>query len=356
MSREMSEKLCVALTLALCAIAAVSGVRAEEDPPPAVEPCIEVTVDCVDAPPFGAPIPIHGVVTNCSDQLVERIMVSDGNTGAVYLDYVFVDPGQSVEWWGEYLPEPFECPARVKIRANAYTLDWSQRADDRAETECGCTEFGEICRTAGFWGLHAGTEKNNSQNVTQAVIDAAPAGLMVCGEMVDNTDLDRFGSALEATCLSVQGAQVLQLARQLTAAALNCVISGSPMDCDGTSIAGLFSDCNAACATGTDPDEIAYCETAIDCWNNGGDLLPSGMCQLGVCAHDGSPCEENENCGYDLEGTEIECVPFTDTCHDQPLVNEDLGLDFEPPGAAGSSRACNAAIRNDCTFFENCGD
>ena len=119
MSREMSKKLCVLLAVALCAIVAVSSARAEEDPPPAAEPCIEVTVDCVDAAPFGAPIPIHGIVTNCSDQLVERILVSDGNTGAIYLEYVFVDPGQSVDWWGEYLPEPYECPATVKIRAMA---------------------------------------------------------------------------------------------------------------------------------------------------------------------------------------------------------------------------------------------
>ena len=121
----------------------------------------------------------------------------------------------------------------------------------------------------------------------------------------------------------------------------------------------LVLDASAALAwmfQRTDPDEIGYCEKSIDCWNNGGVLLDSGICQLGVCAHDGAPCEESEDCGYDFEGGMIECVPFTDTCHYQPLVNEALGLDFEPPGPASSPKACNAAIKNDCDLLDDCGD
>jgi hypothetical protein len=31
------------------------------------------------------------------------------------------------------------------------------------------------------------------------------------------------------------------------------------------------------------------------------------------------------------------------------LVNEELGLNFEPPGPAGSSNACNAATDSKCS-------
>jgi hypothetical protein len=38
----------------------------------------------------------------------------------------------------------------------------------------------------------------------------------------------------------------------------------------------------------------------------------------------------------------------TDNCHTRLLVNEDLGLDFDPPGPAGSSDACNNANASIC--------
>ncbi len=89
-----------------------------------------------------------------------------------------------------------------------------------------------VCRTAGFWGTHAGSEKGKSINITQMVIDFAhyslyPTGpLNVCGEKIINTKLNDAASALEGLCVAVKGNQELQLARQLTAAALNCAISG----------------------------------------------------------------------------------------------------------------------------------
>jgi hypothetical protein len=294
--------------------------------------------------------------TECSDQLPEWIWVRNADTKEVYLDWVLMGPGESLEWSGEFISDAYECPVLARVRATAYTEDWASKVDGGDSDNCGCPDLAAVCRTPGFWALHSGTEKNGSQNITQQVIDAAPAGIMVCGETVDNTQLGLFGSALEAMCLHVSGEQVLQLARHLTAAALNCLVSGSPIDCDGTSIADLFSHCNDVCAFGVDPDEIGYCGEAIDCWNNGGVLLESGICQLGVCADDGAPCEKDENCGYDLEGTVIECIPFTDTCHYQPLVNEDLGLDFDPLGPASSSKACNTAIKNECNLLEGCGD
>jgi hypothetical protein len=54
-------------------------------------------------------------------------------------------------------------------------------------------------------------------------------------------------------------------------------------------------------------------------------------------------------------GEVVECLPLEGNCHDRPLVNEDLGLDFDPPGPAGSPRECNQARRNDCTVLGGCG-
>ncbi len=106
--------------------------------------------------------------------------------------------------------------------------------------------------------------------------------------------------------MSPKGDQRLQLARQLTAAALNCVMSGAGADCGGLSeVAATFDACNLACANDTD---LGTCIEDLDDFNNGLTTDPS--------------------------------------CHDQPLVNDALGLDFDPPGPAGSSKACNDANKN----------
>ena len=77
-----------------------------------------------------------------------------------------------------------------------------------------------ICRTPGFWATHAGTEKGaRSQNITLAVIQSTPTqSLNICGECIKNTVLNDAASAEEAMCVSPRGDQILQLARQLTAA------------------------------------------------------------------------------------------------------------------------------------------
>ena len=109
-------------------------------------------------------------------------------------------------------------------------------------------------------------EKSRSQNITQAVIDAALGGsLSICGQTIDNTSVGNMMSALEAMCVSPRGEQRLQLARQLTAAALNCVISGAGADCAGLPEVP-FSACNTACALDGD---IGTCIEDLDDFNNG---------------------------------------------------------------------------------------
>jgi hypothetical protein len=200
-----------------------------------------------------------------------------------------------------------------------------------------------ICRTPGFWGTHAGTEKGNgkgSVNITEAVIDCVDGNcadhtasdfLSICGEKIDSpdtnpadgtTDVNDAASSTEALCVPVKGDSILQLARQLTAAALNCVISGGGADCAGTPLySTVFSDCNSKCASGVaSKDEMTACIGQLDCLNNGG-TFDNGICSAGGSGN----------------------------CHDRLLVNDTLGLNFEPPGAAGSSNACNAAHDTACT-------
>lgn len=193
----------------------------------------------------------------------------------------------------------------------------------------------ERCRTPGFWGTHAcpedpmtlagSCEKNGSQNITQQVIDAAGGCLEICGERITNTVLDSADSALEALCVRVGGVSERQLARQLTAAALNCVMSGGGPACAGVSIEPYFTECNSVCAGSGGLLSVEECIEALDCWNNGGHPQADGRCRS-----DG------------------------DDCHQAPLCNLSLGLCFSEPGPAGSARACSEAKRASkaCTMIE----
>lgn len=231
--------------------------------------------------------------------------------------------------------------------------------------------LGFVCRTAGFWGTHAGVDpkKLASQNITQAVLDYALVDPVICGELINDTILNTsITSALEALCVSPQGDQKLQLARQLTAMSLNCVMSGGGSDCSLTVNAGEFSAGNAVCLNAVDGDptdgpttaEISNRIARIDCLNNGGvlddldgvDDVP-GICVLGTCPSSPSGfCGGNQDCPL-LGET---CMPLEDNCHDLPLELDADGnpppeLDFEPPGPAGSQKLCNQAIESACDIF-----
>lgn len=194
--------------------------------------------------------------------------------------------------------------------------------------ECGIPpEFDFICRTPGFWGTRSDDEpkgKNGKKptiNITQAVIDAAPGGTLgeICGTEVNMTGAFDSegpsdatlakGSATEAMCVRIQGDLRRQVARQLTAAALNCTISGLGPDCTDGEIGDMFAACNLLCEVGASNDSLGACIDFFDDLNNG------------VLAQ--------------VEG-----------CHDRVLVNESLSLDFDPPGPAGGSGECSEANGN----------
>jgi hypothetical protein len=219
----------------------------------------------------------------------------------------------------------------------------------------------EICRTPGFWGTHGGTEKEgHSTNITLALLNAYNAAnvgneLTICGTPITNTDECSVSSALEAICVSPKGAGELQLGRQLTAAALNCIITkATDADtgacvfdaagltgavCASVSIGPVFEACNAACPSTSafvdldndpaTPDVEVSCIGALDCFNNGGSVEQTDSTWT---------CE-------DVEG---------ETCHDRELC-----ADFQPPGATGSPAECNDSRKNCVTIFgatDQCDD
>jgi hypothetical protein len=122
---------------------------------------------------------------------------------------------------------------------------------------------------------------------------------------------------------------------------------------------GLRDRDNTACAA-DDRDEIRSCLDRLECFNEEGIPLPSGLCQTGTCAN-GDPCRLGEpgRSGFGFRRSNQKsscadcsrCTPLASTCTREPLRNATLDLDFEPPGPAGSHKACEAAERNACTIL-----
>ena len=106
---------------------------------------------------------------------------------------------------------------------------------------------------------------------------------------------------------------VRQLMRQMTAAALNCVMSGTTPDCSGLTIGDKWAAANAACVANDDQAAMSGFIEDFDAFNNGYYL--------------GSECVED-----------IRQSPVWD--------DGSGGLVHKLPGAAGSSRGCNTAIQN----------
>ena len=190
-----------------------------------------------------------------------------------------------------------------------------------------------VCRSAGFWGTHAGTEcpkkqpNCGSRNITRAVIDACGECIEVCGEVVRNTEFDDADSAVEAMCIAVKSNIRLQLARQLTAASLNCCVSGAGSDCAESPAWGfIFSGCNRACAE-QEAEGYQPCIAALDCLNSGRNLV-------------------------NIEPVTCQ-PPLEDSCAFRPLCNDTLGLCFngKQEKIAGSANACNAAIKSACSVI-----
>lgn len=198
----------------------------------------------------------------------------------------------------------------------------------------------EICRGAGFWGTHSGPEKGGA-NLGQELLEYAGC-VEICGEVIMTTAVNDADSALEALCASPKSGGQIQLARQLTAHALNCILSTGSPECGDSEAWGI---CNSACAA-ADPVYSALCNSYYDCTNNGG-LWGEGdengpTCQTGTCSISGAPCGSGLPACPELET----CDP-TIGCDDADLVSE--GFDFTAyEDDASSSNACKRATRSRC--------
>jgi hypothetical protein len=330
-------------------------------------PNISVTKNCTpQTQQVGNAIKLYGTVCNTGDVPLSNVTVTDGPvilTCTGKTQPFTLTAGECVD-----CETMVNCEQGGPLPEDTFTANGvspsGATVNDTATLPAGTCECespnNAICRTPGFWGTHGGTEKPRSQNITQAVINAA-GGLQVCGESIVNTNVECSDSALEAICVSVKGEQQRQLIRQLTAAALNCVMSGTN-DCSGLSqIGDIFKECNLVCEGKSTAMSVTQCIGAIDCFNNGG-IYKDGYCATGTCSNNGKPCSGDDlsNCGINnsfvawIQG--ISCVPVEGNCHERELCNEDIGLCFEPPGPAGSSGACNKARKNSCYVKEGCSD
>jgi hypothetical protein len=196
----------------------------------------------------------------------------------------------------------------------------------------------EICRTPGFWGNHS--------RLIDDLFDLGYGGFLVCGVPVENTEVDWEYSAIEGMCNRPRGDKTLTATRALVATALNCVLTAGDPSCAGTTVADDFAALDQACLDG-DRGQMNRYHARVDCWNNGGDLDlydQLGWCVTGQC--DGIP---GQYCGKD-DDCSGSCVPFVDSCHEQPLINLTLGFDYEPAGQWKRQRHCHRAIKTDCTL------
>jgi hypothetical protein len=199
----------------------------------------------------------------------------------------------------------------------------------------------EICRTPGFWATHARTSDKGAgaRNLTQFVINLGGGSLSICGECINATvPINNAASAVEALCVPVRGDQRLQLARQLTAAALNCIVSNGQSDCVGTSIEDLFADCNTNVCLGGDTQAVTECINKLDCFNNGFEPGDGVSCGAATGCH-------NAEVGFCKVGNNLSNTFCSDN---EPCANPNASC---VPGTAGSSDDCNAAISSSCTVI-----
>jgi hypothetical protein len=272
-----------------------------------INPSVNLTKECRPDPVEPGETIEWAITVNNDGDTDLNCMVNDPTAGFVD-EPVTVVAGGSETLNASRTVEASDAP----VISNTALVDcaiagFDNEVNDEATADCEVVVADEICRTPGFWGTHAGVEKQKSTNLTQLVIDAAGGTLVICGEDITNTLLGSNESALEAMCLSNNEEQRRQLARHLTAAALNCVISGGGADCTGISIGADWAAANEVCINGGD---YSYWGTIIDDWNN------------------------------------------SEVCHERELSDSAVFDGVDPlPGPAGSPKDCNAAIKNDVDIF-----
>lgn len=156
-----------------------------------------------------------------------------------------------------------------------------------------------VCRSPRFWASHAeaGPRRRGSQDVTGAFLPVT-----VCGVLVADTDVGSPASALEALCVGPSDGARLELVRQLTAARLNCNVTGCP-----PTLLDAFDGCEMACIADTDAEMIDACIEDVRAFNTG-------------------------------------ASPDASACDDRPIPG------FETTAPGGSWRDCVRARKNELTI------
>jgi hypothetical protein len=169
------------------------------------------------------------VTNTAADQTLENVVLNDADIGIVDFPVEDLSPGETQCFFVASEIPAADCEGDICICENVIgtntvevsaicgftgadaCLEPGSNCDDTATVDC-VSEA--ICRTPGFWGTHAGTEKKGSQDITQAVITACGGSLEICGECINDTvPINNAASAVEAMCVNVKGAKRLQLAR-----------------------------------------------------------------------------------------------------------------------------------------------
>ncbi|MDT8408137.1 MAG: hypothetical protein RQ741_00930, partial [Wenzhouxiangellaceae bacterium] len=285
-----------------------------------ITPAVSMTKSCQPDPVLvGGTIEWSITVTNDGNAALD-CLVNDPTADLVD-EAVVLQAGQSETLTASRIVESGDVPLILNTAdATCDVTGFPNQVSADASTTCEVQPVGEeVCRTPGFWGTHAGDDKRRSTDLTQLVIDAGGGSLPICGGIIDNTDVGNPNSAIEAMCVRIEGELQRQLARQLTAMSLNCIVSGGGADCSGISVEDLFAEANAACAA--NDVQLGYFIDRVDCFNNGGQFD-----------------ESTEQCVIDE----------FNNCHNRELdESTDIFDGVSPlPGPAGSARACSAANGN----------
>ena len=231
-----------------------------------INPGVSLTKEC-RPDPVGIGETIEWAITVENTGNVELDCVVNVPTASIVDAPVVVPAGGSETLNASRTVEEGDAPDIYNTATVLFPLpDFDNQVDDEGSADCE-VQSELYCMTPGFWGNVTDDEKKNSNNLVQIALDAVGGSMSICGATINNTVAGNVHSAAEAMCVVVEGYMQRQLARHLTAAALNCITAGGLADCSGTSFGATWQAANASCiAMG---DDMGYWKDLVDDFNNG---------------------------------------------------------------------------------------
>lgn len=238
-----------------------------------IEPALDVTKQCTDAPAFGMPILFDGSVTNSGNVALLNVIVTDdnGTPGDTSDDVVFnigdLAPGESANYNGSYDPGVAGPSTNTVVATASDAVESSPVSSSPASATCDVPPPpGEEGCTPGFWKNSTGSWVGYSPNQTVSSVFSLPNGVL-------NNQLG--GNTLLQALNYGGGDNLVGSAQILLRAAVASILNAAHPDVDFTrSAASVIADVNAALAT-KDRDTILALATALDIDNNLGCDLPN---------------------------------------------------------------------------------